>query len=65
MNPTNQAILQNKFFTTPTLAEFRRGLAMRNSRMIIKQMVDEEDAERELLAQADDYTYGDNVDREQ
>ena len=65
MTPKNQALLQSKFFISPTPQEFRQALAQRNRRVIIKKMIDEEEAERALLSEADDYTFGDNTDREQ
>lgn len=64
MNSKNQDILQQKFFISPTLKEFRKALSLRNRRLIIKHMVDQEDIERERLAEAEDYTLGDTTDRE-
>lgn len=53
MTPQNQEKLQNKFFATPTSAEYRKALALRNRRLILKQLIDEEEREREI--QYDNY----------
>jgi hypothetical protein len=60
MKPTNQIILNSMFGCT--LAEQRWGLAQRSQHAIISKMINDE---ANLLAEADDYTYGDNTDREE
>lgn len=63
MKTENNIKLNNMFGCT--VAEAREGLKQRNNQLIIKMMVDEDEREAEILAEALDYTYGDNVDREQ
>ena len=60
MKPSNQLLLNATFGCT--LAEARWGLSQRSQHAIISKMVNDE---ANLLAEAEDYTYGDNVDREE
>ena len=43
MKPTNQKILNEKYFSFPSPAEFREGLRQRNRQIMLSKMVNEED----------------------